>query len=50
LKQTLKIHLKNFTVSAGVSGSRSKLTFEDVLAIADKALLKSKQPGKTELL
>jgi len=37
---------KKFTISAGVSGIRAKRTFDQVLATADKALLKSKQLGK----
>jgi len=35
-----------FTISAGVSGIRSKRTFDEVLNKADRALMKSKQLGK----
>jgi diguanylate cyclase (GGDEF)-like protein len=37
---------KKFTISAGISGIRTKRTFDHVMAAADKALLKSKKLGK----
>jgi len=37
---------KKFTISAGVSGVRARRNFDEILAKADKALLKSKKLGK----